>query len=205
MIDISLSPNLAEIEKWLGPEFAKQARFALASSLSKTAVGAKVRLQGTLPADFTIRSKWTAGSIRTTPATKSTLQATVGSTASYMALQATGGLKVGRTGKDVAVPVGARPTRQTKTTPATFPSRLLRKKKGFAVILPTDSGVQGVWVLKGNRKKPHLRLMWLLKKKVEIKPTWDFAGQVQTYVALEWPRRIAAALDAALKDPGKKS
>jgi len=204
MIDISLSPNLHEIEKWLGPEFAKQAKFALAKSLSQTAVGAKTRLIGTLPADFTIRSKWTAGSIRTTPATKTTLEAQVGSTASYMALQATGGPKVSRSGGNVAVPVAARPTRQTKTTPATFPSLLLARKR-WAFIAPTDSGVMGVWMLQGSKKRPHIRLMWILKPRVEIKPTWDFSGQVETFVALDWPRRIKAALDAALKDPGKKS
>ncbi len=200
MIDLKLTPSLPEVEKMLGPEFAKQAKFALAKSLSKTAVDAKKRLQGALSADFTVRSRWTAGSFRTTPATKTTLVAEVGSTADYMALQATGGPKTSKSGKDVGVPVGARPTPTARTTPAKFPSRMLKKKKVF--VQTTKGGLVGVWQRKGKARYP-LMLLWILKKQVDIQPRWDFKGQVERAVQLDWHRHIEAALDAALRDPGK--
>lgn len=196
MLDIVLTPNLPELEKMLGPEFKRQARYAMAQALTKTAKGAQARLRGTLPADFTVRSKWTAGSIQITSARKTNLEATVGSTADYMRLQAEGGDKQGRTGKDVGVPVGARPTPMSRTTLAKHPAKMLTKKRYFVATM--KSGKTGIWRRTGKKRLP-IKLMWLLQPKVHVRARWDFIGQVQTFVGVEWPRRLHASLDEAIK------
>ena len=200
MIDITVTPSLRELERLLGPKFARQAKFALARSLTLTVDDARKRLRGALPAYFTVRSHFVASTIMTDHATKARLVAEVGSiqragSSLDMSLHATGGVKRGRTGKDLGVPVGARPTPSAKTTKAKFPGAMMKKRKYFRQVV---NGRPGIWRRMGKKRYP-IRLMWLLQPSVKISKDWPFEAQVQRAVFLVWAKNLKRSLDSALK------
>lgn len=200
MLTVDVSPSLPALEKMLGPELAKQARFALALSLTHTAGDARKRLIGGLPAYFTVRSKFVASTMQTTRATKQGLTAIVGSVQRVgssldMSIHATGGQKVAKDGGRVGVPLGARRTPTSKTTKSQFPSKMLKRRKYFK---QTVNGKLGIW-RRTTKKRYPIKLMWLLEPEVEIRPDWPFEKQVQKAVLLDWSRRLHAALDRAIK------
>lgn len=195
MIDVTVTPDVKTLERLLGPVFARQARFAIALGLTRTAEDAQTRIRALLPTVFTLRSKWVTRGIQRTRATKSTLTSEVGSRSDFMDLHATGGRKEGK-GKGVAVPVigGARRTKAAKTTRSRWPGAMLKRTKFF---VQTVRGKRGVWKRQTKKRHP-IRLQWSLEPEVEIKPTWPFERQAQNAVAKSWAVQISKALDKAI-------
>lgn len=124
-------------------DFPKQARFAMALALTRVAQEAQARVRGDLTENFTIRSPWVSKGIRIVRANPKTLEAVVFSKDDFMALQEAGGTKEPRSGKTVAVPVGARRTKQAITRPSAWPKALLGKPGHFLAPLGTGGLYMG--------------------------------------------------------------
>jgi hypothetical protein len=121
----------------------RQARFAAALALTRVAQEAQARVVQDLPDHFTIRSPWVSKGIRIVRANAQTLEATVLSKDDFMALQEEGGAKEPRSGKSVAVPIGARKTKQSITRPGSWPKALLGKRGYFIAPLATGGLYMG--------------------------------------------------------------
>lgn len=124
-------------------DFPKQARFAIALALTRVAQEAQARVVQDLPDHFTIRSPWVGKGIRVARANPRTMEAVVFSKDDFMALQEEGGTKEPRSGRSVAVPVGARRTKQTITRPGKWPKALLQKPGHFIAPLGTGGLYMG--------------------------------------------------------------
>jgi len=166
--------------------------FAIAMALTHTAKDAQKRLIADLPAHFTIRDKWVSRGIRIVPARKNDPVAEVGSKDAFMARQAIGGVKEGKDGM-VAIPIAARANPRRKTRPSKWPKALLRKDRHF---IGSAAGKLGVWK---KSKRGRLKLMWLLREKVNIPARWPFLDTVSDVVRKEWHRNAWKALERAVK------
>lgn len=206
-------PDIAEIvfdvDDLLGfvdEQAAKQAAFATSLALNNTAKGGVRDLQRRLPGSFTIRNRWTERGIVMQPSSKKDLVAKVGSIRSYMRLQAKGGDR--RATKDantkVGVPIGARPTRQSKTTLSKMPSRIIAKGGWIGPLRYPKH--PGVWKIKGGkkRKRQKLVLMYSMHSKVRVQKAWDFFRLLEREIGRSWEKNAKAALEKAMKTRKRK-
>jgi len=184
-------------------QYAEQVPFANALALTWTARDARQQLAKDLPQDFTVRSPWTARQMRFEPATKTSQVAEVGSLAPYMRDQALGGVKLPRPGKSsVPVPVGARPTAQSKTPPRIWPRRLLTRRgktRGFVQEAGSGSGVYVPGTGAANK------LMWLLPKRVKIPARWPLRSKVNAVMAAVLQANLDKAMRRAVATARRKA
>lgn len=179
-------------------EVGRQIPFATAVALTRTAKDVQARLIADLPADFTVRSPWTAKGIRVKSANKRNLEAQVGSRDEYMARQATGGVKEPRSGQTVAVPITgrgrARATVKSPTRRGKWPARLLQKPRYF---IQKINGKLGLW-RRPSKGKRAIQLVYSLVDEVRIPKRWPLQRTAQAVVRKQWDRRAQEALTQAL-------
>jgi hypothetical protein len=135
---------------------------------------ARKRVIAELPRYFTLRGSYIARGFRIRDTPKG---AQLSHRDSFMALHAKGGTKTSREGQLLAIPVGARSTKQTTTPPAKWPEALL-KQAGF-YIREIGPGTKGVFWRDPNQRRGKGKLMYILKKSVKIKKTWPFFETVR--------------------------
>lgn len=192
MSTIKLEPNpLSLIERGLGLIERRRGK-ALADALNDTAKDVRKRFVTTLPNYFTLRTRWVQKGFRIKWATPKTLTAEIGHLDAYMALQESGGRKVGRGGKSVAVPwKGARPTLAAKTPPGKWPNKILKRRNAFVA----DGGNVGVAKRRKRRRGeegPTLEngdfvsntvWFWGLRSFVTVPKNWEMTKEATTAAA----------------------
>lgn len=166
----------------------KQVPYATAVALTRIAQRAQEVLRGELPTDFVIRSTWLDKGIRITSAKKrdfvaGTMRSEVGSTDRFMALQAEGGKRDAKGSNGQAIPVGVRPTPQTRTPRGKWPGALLKRKGYF--VGEVASGKIGVFRRLTRERYPIALQYWLKDGPVDVPPRWRFAKVVDELVARE--------------------
>lgn len=214
---ITLQVNDAAIKKALA-EVEKQMRFACALALTRTVQAAQAAVIKELPQHFTIRTGWVAKGIRIRTASKSNLSASVRVMDPFMVLQETGGSKASISGKDLGVPIGARPTPKSVTRPSKFPRSLLQKRGYFIApitgkaltarsqkaynvsrrihnsrISADDMGVMALWHRRGKKSYP-IDLIYIFKDQVRLPPRFKFQETVRRVVEESFPKQLADAL-----------
>lgn len=147
-MDIDVSLDRVALDRALR-QSRKQAVFAAAVALTRTAQEAQGEVVASLPERFTIRTGWVARGIRIQPARRDRLEAVVYSRDEFMARQETGGTKEGRNGKSVAKPVEVRRNPGQTTRPSRWPGALLDKSGFFAAPLST----QGAYATARNERQ----------------------------------------------------
>lgn len=172
---------------------ADQIPFATARALTMTVRDAQGDIRDELPKRFTIRNSWVSKGVRIDPATKSRLEAAVGTLEPFMRLQETGGKGYARDASRKAVPKGAKRGRTGIIPKGQRPRALLGKPKHFLV--STRFGA-AVMKRKGKARYPIEPLFWL-KKTVPIKPRFGMQGQVEATTerrfAANWATSMAEA------------
>lgn len=191
----------------------RQLPFAAASGLTSLAFRTNDRNRAALPSRFTIRSTWTAKGYRVKKATKYDLSAVAYHLDEMLALQEAGGMKTGRGGKKVAVPLAARPTPTSVTRPSSWPGKVITNPKKRAFEVPGRGGTKLVFQRTGRRSKgkrkahalprtpgqrdPNLRLLWVRRPSVKITPRLHFRDDAMAVVQ-EWPSIFEQALARAI-------
>src|SRR3990167_1517385 len=123
---IQVKFEIAPFLRALSKVVRTQLPFATALALTNTAKDAQAYLRSHLGDTFHVRSAWTDKGIRFTKATKSNLEATVGSKDSYMERQEEGGTKAGKSGGMIARPIEPAPQRADITPRSKWPKALLK-------------------------------------------------------------------------------
>lgn len=204
---LAIQTNVADLAKDLEDLARKQVPFATALALTRTAQDVRGHLRETLGDYFVTRNKWVAGSMQMTKATKATLEAHAGTVYEPMALQDEGGQKTGKDGGTVAVPVAARADETKRTTPATWPGRLAKKRDFFlatfgdGVVGKASDGSGGVGIFQriGRRaEKKHLKLWWLIEPEVHVEPRWPFEDLARATVERELVDNFWSAMEQAM-------
>lgn len=208
MLDIRLDfDDVLGFEAWINDAVTAQIPFATALALTWTAKDARKALVGGLSEHFTIRSRWTAGSIRFQGATKSRPVAEIGSVAPYMELQAKGGTKVPQKGKQVGVPqplLRSEATRgivraRGKHSPKRLLTKRLRKAGNF--VKPLSAGSTGLF---RKRNDGSLEMLYVMAPRVSVSPGWPFQATVEDVVRERWPINARKALRYALRGARKR-
>ena len=167
----------------------RQALFAIALALTRTAQDVQKEVRAQLPSKFTLRNGWTARNIRIEPASKSSLEASI-SAPDYMRKQETGEREVARK-RYLAAPGPA--VGNSRIAPASMrPRQLLRQPKTF--ILELKSGKVAIAQRKGRKRLP-LRIMWWLTPWQEYHERFEF-GRTATDVV---EKRFAIRFDEAFQ------
>ncbi len=200
---IRLEPNpIPILDHWLG-RLDKTLAKAASDALNDTAKDARARLVSTLKTYFTIRNKWVQKGFRIVWSNPKTLTALVGHLDEYMRIQATGGRKHARAGGSVAIPYAARKKKTALTPPQTWPSQILKRRRGAFLA----NGIVGV--SKSTRRKrgvsgPSLASgafttktvwFWSLRKFVVVRKTWDIEGEVRTAQQASFPQHLAKRIE----------
>lgn len=194
---MELRTNLKELARDLDDVVKEQLPYALALTLTRVAMEARDHLQGNLKIHFTVRSRWVVKSIQMDKANKRDPDPTavVGSLYDPMALHAEGGTKRPKRGM-TAVPFAARPSKKAKTTLKKFPRALLERKRFFSAPVQNQPDAIGIWQRTSQRRYP-IKLWWILKPEVEIKPDWPFEDEVVAVANRELHDNFWASLEEA--------
>ena len=186
-------------------DFARQVPFAMSLALNKTAFDARNKLRDDLPDHFTIRNRRTRSGIRVGKATKSKLEAEIGSLDDYMARQGLGGTK--RPGKAGYVAIPSRKIRgkggRRKTTPAKWPKALIAKDEKKKVrklsLVPGSAGNLLLMRKAGGKRNPRFELLYVLAKQAKVPQRWPLEETVEDVVARRWHINQAAAFEQAIR------
>ncbi|MCP4352303.1 MAG: hypothetical protein GY795_43145 [Desulfobacterales bacterium] len=176
---------------------SKQLPFATALALTNTAKKAQEKLRQGLGSKFTMRRTWVAKGIQVKAANKRQplhlMEAIIGSKDEFMLRQELGGVKKGRSGHRIAIPVGARRTRKSVTTKRSWPTQVLKRKNVF--ILEQKFGREAI--IQRN-KSGDIKLLYLLQRKVKVKKRWDFRETVNEVAQEQFNSQFNKAFDRAL-------
>ena len=198
MLELTISGNFRPVIALLDSFARSQIPFALARALTWTARDARDALRDQLPQHFTIRNTRTRAGIHFRGAKKGDdPSAVVGSYDPYMARQALGGVKKPTKGDTVAVPIGARPSPEAKTSPAKWPRRMLQKKRHH--LREIRGGKAMIVKVKGKGAKRESVAQWILVPQVTIPKRWPFFATVETTVAHNFQDNAHRSLQKALE------
>lgn len=179
----------------------KQVPFATALALTRTAQDVQAEVRRQLPRRFTIRNNWVSQGIRITKATKQDLTATVYSKDKFMKLQETGGVKTSK-GTAQGIPVDVKASARGIVPRGLWPRALLGRPDVFRAVI---HGVDGLWQrLKVSRRKRgrgarSLKLLYVLKPFVPIRPRFGFVDTARETVAKVWANRFREAFAQAMR------
>lgn len=186
MLKLELSAEVQQATSYLSKMAQQHVPKAAAKALTRTAFDARDAVRASLPDRFTLRRPWVSRGIGMTPATTSTLTATVWSRDWFMALQESGGTKSGK----ISIPLG--PTAQiaqTKVIPKTQrPARLLRQSAVFY----RDGTVfkrQGAERIVG---------LYLLRREHKVQARFGMTDTVRSVALSEYQRQMQRALHEEL-------
>lgn len=165
----------------------RQAPFAIALSLTRTARDAQEAIREELPGKFHLRNSWTSRGVRIQRADKQHLEAIV-SAPDYMALQETGGTKTPQNGRHIGIPnreaLGDGILRAGKR-----PRGLLDKPNVFLLV----RGGERLVAQRMGRKGRKLRILYSLEATQQVAPRFGMFETVRDTVN----GRFAMNLDAA--------
>lgn len=186
MLKLDVTADVAKATAHLSQAAKQRVPNAVAKALTRTAFDARDAVRETLPQRFTLRRPWVSRGIGVTPANPRTLSAEVWSRDRFMALQETGGVKVGK----LAIPVGpmAQKARTQVIPKSQWPRAMLAKK--------------GVFVRRGTvferRDKKRIVALYLLRRRQKVAPRFGMADTVRSVALREYQRQMARALREAL-------
>lgn len=196
----------------------KQLPFAVARALTMTAAQARDEVRADLSKSFTLRNKFTVGSIRYKRAEKRdwpNSYSVVGSISAYLSQHEEGGTKQSGA-KAGAIPKGIRRSDRSLVSRTKWPGKILpagvkipgggrtkgatkgSRSKPMPFLLQERGGV-GVYVRVGRRGRRLRRLYRLTKQPSRIKATHWLTGPTERVVRSRLASNFQTALEDALK------
>jgi hypothetical protein len=196
-------------------QFAKQARFAASRALNDSAFAARDALVTQLGRSFTLRNNYTQRGFRVVRATKTKLEATIGTDREYLVDQVEGGTR-----RRKAIPsrhLRKRPTQIVRR--ARWPRQLLAqgstgsKRGGKRYLLLPEKGRgklpsflqrltkgrrRAILQRVGRGKNERLRLLWSLPQAIRLRPRYPFVRTAQDAHLSTYPVRFEVRLHEAM-------
>ena len=220
---LSITVDTRALTRDLGAFARSQVPFATARALTDAANDARTDAKAALPKDFNIRTGWVAKGFRVERATKAHLAARLYHLDPFMARQLHGGEKDGADGGGVAIPAKdgfpSAPKRSRPTRPSDWPSKLDRT---FSIDLKGGASGRLVFQRTGKRRKtraaagrgrfpnaartaglqdPGVRLMYVIKPDVEVRPRWRLRETTRATVSerfgAHFTRRLLESMRSA--------
>jgi len=207
-------------------EFVRQVPFAMSFAMNSTGKDALAYMRSDVQRIFTIRTNLDRLGINAKWSTKHDLSLVLGSEFNISVLEVLGGMKTGKGGHDVAVPMvgpGApRPTITAMTRPSKWPKAQLADSSGtFIGTVKTKKGdVRGVWrrvgrseatgkIVRGGGKgkgaRHGLKLLYELLPSVNIDARWPMKEQVEHVWAGRFPVHAQEAIEYAIRTSHEKA
>lgn len=201
---VYIETNLAELPHWINNHVLKQAKFALAVALYETARECADQVVQELPKDFVIRNTYVGKGIRVQPQGSfairrsasgiSGMEARVGTVDDFMARQAIGGVKKGKS-RRMGVPLQIRQKKEDLLPKRKWPSALLKKKRTF--IAPTGKGKSGLYQRTSERQYP-VKLLYAFRSQIMVRPRWDMQSIVENKAKQVYDKNFRVAYVRAL-------
>ena len=194
-MDIKLEVDAKKLTKVDLPALEKQAKFAMAKTLTGAAFHSRQSLQRYLGIWLQIKRPFLPKSIVVEKATPNKLYAEVGflDRARLVPLLEKGGTRRPHSGKNIAIPTdNVKRTGRGSISKAKRPAALLKKKNHFHAVL---NGTNGIWEKKGN----NIRLVYLFEPNTEYdKGTIQFYKTVDVLAPRYIRRELLRNLDRAI-------
>ncbi|HQT40476.1 MAG TPA: hypothetical protein PK231_13675, partial [Acidocella sp.] len=159
-----------------------QLPYTVARALTKTAMQARDEIRAAMPSEFTLRRDWIVNGIDVVMARKDNLEAIVYSRDPFMGRQEYGGEKIPMDGgKNIAVPLAARPNKGAIIPASLLPSNLgkaeytISLKSGKEIVRKGTGGSAFRLISNGKtylalRTAAGLQMMYLLVPMTLVKP-----------------------------------
>lgn len=202
MIPISLKliqspPSAAEIYK--------QTMFGTALGLTNTAKQAQKAVMHALGDTFTLRGQWFNQSqkygIKIRPATKTNVEAVIGTAADWLAIHETGGIKTGRGGHRLAIPTeNVRRRKSTGIIPTAMKPKAL-KLKGRTFIIQTKNGAV-LFERKYKGKRSKIVALYNLEPRARIRKQSTFYEPIDMVVKKYLNENVIAGIVKAFATGG---
>ena len=192
MLTIKVQFDMARLQRQL-QEQAKQVQFAMAKALTNTAKDVRQELMDELPKAFDRPVPFTLRGIGYTPASKTSLTATVfirETQAKYLDLQVKGGTEYPK--HRALLKPAAVPLNQYGNLPRNKVKQLLARKNTFSGRV---RGIGGIWQRVGVR---NVKLLVAYVPSQEVKARLDFYGIGKRVVARRFEPNFEAALARAI-------
>lgn len=191
----------------------EQIPFAASLALNNTVKGAQVFAVQGMQQNFYIRTDWV-----TREAAKIThfsnkhedpmyARIQVSDKADFMNKFEKGGTKTSRSGRNVAVPILARPSKAGLVPLNLRPKNLHLRSVGNALrglqrtfMMTTAGGKRGIFQRTGSGKRDYILLYWLVPS-VPIPASLHFEARVAEAVGRLWRREFEAAFEYAMDTP----
>jgi hypothetical protein len=188
---LTVSTNARQVAMLLTDVGRKQLPFATARALTKLAQASQSDVRDEMPGKFTLRNRFTQQEVRITPATKTHLQATIGSSerSGYMQRQQDGGMRY-PIGRHLAVPLDT----SKKIPPGQRPKALL-DKTGYFKGKAGKAGKLGIW----KRQIKKLTLIYRLIDRASIKPRYEIDQTVEHAIGRDFDHIMQQSLDDAFR------
>lgn len=175
----------------------RQAPFAIALALTRTAQDVQQEVRGKLPGQFKLRNSWTARNIRITRAERGNLQATIAAP-DYMAKQETGETEYPSGGRRYLAAPGPAINTNRVTPQGLRPRALLGAgRKAFVITMPGGGGKAAI-VERRTRKRSPLRILWWLTTDQQNTPRFEFLSTAEQVVHSRYALRFNEAFKRAL-------
>ena len=192
--DVEVIADLGGLKHFTKELVRKQLPFATAVALTRTAQEARDVARKHMAQRFTLRSTWPARGLQIQRAEKKdwpNVRAIVGHKDELFVLHETGGIKKSRQGRRIAIPTKAvRRTKTGKISRAQRPARALQRKRVF---LAEDT------IRQRTTKKTRRSILYLLRQRVRIRPTFGFRENVERTAGRVYAREFDKALTKAVK------
>lgn len=182
MLTIGVKSDLAKLRNMLTAFEDDQLPYTVARALTKTAMQARDEIRAAMPSEFTIRRNWIVNGIDIVMARKDNLQAMVYSRDPFMARQEYGGEKIPMDGgKNIAVPLAARPNKGSIIPASLLPQNLgkseytISLRSGKEIVKKGTGGAAFRLISNGKtylalRTAAGLQMMYLLVPMTLVKP-----------------------------------
>lgn len=186
---------------------AKQFRFGLAAGLTKTAKQGQATVVAVMKKEFVLRGRWYEQSnkfgIRITPARKNSriMEAAIHTTAPWLTLQESGGIKKPHQRSALTVPLPAtRPPGSPKKIPRLHRQKL-KQKGSFILKVGTTAllAVRKKFKRKVKGVKSRLDFFYIFERQVRIRRRPFWREPIEKGLQRRLHSNIAAALNAAYK------